>query len=345
MKIEELTEKLQHDSPAEWPGFLKELDFEYNSMPEDIRVSVQKKIDETCLKQSKKMQRGITRWHIAAAAVIPAAFALTLFLVLSSSGTGVNALEVARARGSADFIIGEKRKPLEPGNTLSEGNIIDIGKGGEVFLKTESKTILYIAGPAKVELQRVRGGKEADFRFTIHHGSIAIKTQKSRNRRNPESEKVVWENRNTIYTMKGTMAQLLIKSNSRKLNVLTGAFEVSNSQNQTKYSVKKMESLNIDREGRVSVLGLSRIDLNRIRGLDRRMGQLAKGKMILEPNVRLNTNEEIRRYYGNLHRIVLHDGRLFIGFAKKQGSYYHVHTYWGTVKLQISNVKSIKILK
>ena len=269
-------------------------------------------------------------------------------------------LETVEARGATELRRGATLLSLKKTVRIREGDRLFLKKHAGVSL-TAGKALFYLQGPADVLFRKIRRTDELELVFFIEHGIIAVRSPQDQAPGVPppdnsrpggfasEKRRVAWESRGIVYILKGTVAELRVSEKGRTLSVLKGAFEVKSEKNPAQTvtagqaSVISMQDL---AQGKPSeTRPLSADNLAKLQALEARLARIAAGRPVLDARLRFNSEEEIFKHYGELHEVLLKDGRYYRGFAVIDGNLAEIHMILTTATLNRADVESIKRIK
>ena len=334
MNANQLTEALLSDDAREWPGVFRQVGWPDHEVPADLAQRMRGLIERT-LEEHRARRRRVRYLGVAAAVVI----LLPCVIWWVSFSDRPSDLVLLQSLGSVQLVNGQGRRPSASKEHIASGETLAVAKGAEVYVRAGKGAVLRVGGPAQVKFFVSGAGPDLVLRCRIDYGSIAIRSDSG------DRKEVTWEDDRGRYTMQGTIALLEVGRGRAQLHVLKGSFRALPKGISQGYPVEAGQTAVLSDSGRVVIEKLLAIDRARTGEIAENMRRVATGQKMVAGGQGFRDEQDIREFYGVLHRVYLNDGRVFLGFAAGQGRETRVHTVYGLLTVETAQVSKVVEVK
>ena len=340
MDSRKLSKILLNEPSSNWPGDLKDERVRLDILPardkdvlrERIREAVERKKIGSI--QKKRRQRRII-WTAAAVLLLASAGGMFRFFSGQEHGPSYN-MKIVRQSGALRIERDNKNVTPRVSDFIRESDALFLDKRSSIVFSA-GPALFQLQGPAAVVFARLR---EKELLFRVDRGRIAVRSE------GPKHGRIVWEAKELRFLLIGTVASLEAGEERRLLTVLEGVFEVRSRDGSALRVVEAGRSLLAKNEESATDLPDTRAlqpeERSALLVFKNRMERISRGQPVLDEQLDLKTEEEIRRHYGALHTVALKDGREYRGFAVRSDKLVRVHTIFGVVDLNHKEVEFIR---
>ncbi len=326
MDTNKLADDLLDRDPSQWPSPLGTLRESHERLPDTTRALLRKHIEVA--KSARARRLGLRRAAAVLLVVVTAGMAGWFWWnaespagisVVSANGQGIRV--GGKPAGRPVRLVGAQAITLEPGDSL--------------LLALDGLSI-EARGPAGFRILSGKGDAVADrISVVVTHPSAFLLHSTAGHA--PLSFRMD----NMRVRIIGTMLSLSVGADrSLAVQVLEGSARVEGPEGTR--DVRAGQAYLRTEQG-VSMRSLTppeRATLEAGRG---RVLHLKSGGRVIDREVRLDSEGRIAAHYGTFHRVLLHDGREYRGFAVRRGGLVLVHTTTSIVELEAGSVRSIEV--
>ena len=224
-----------NDTPDKWPDSFKKIKYDRPvSISNKVEKNILKKINtsarrELSGKDNSNAKGSVTSFTYVKWLVFAAVISIVIFISIQYRGKNLSPVktikykpEIRQLSGKIQHIRKKKETLLTIKSILKTNDEILLPDKSNLNILFGRNTVVSIDGPAKVFFKKINDRVYVDLHFFISYGSIFISSSTSSGRKH-----IIWETERLSYLLQGAVAQLSVQDNNERLDVIDGAFRVT----------------------------------------------------------------------------------------------------------------------
>lgn len=369
MNFKELAARLLNNEPESWPKKYQDLG-NIPKLPKNIDDKINRAIQDAVseskedntnllnLEKRKNKSKNYRIWATAASLALVTGIGLYIYLnqTYSQTKSGLITIVFGTADLTENFSGNEQKhstRQLNPANLTKPGIVFT--SGSKLQTHTGSAAQIIFSNGIKIRIG-------SDTKYILLPNQVAEKSPSARLKSRfdskllgkmyfesdklPKDTEFVVHTPTAVATVQGTIYNIEATTNLTTLVVYEGQVEVVATAKENRAVIQKGQRALIDAKGNIIISDLTIGDKAWKSSYDRKDKVFKKyGTGPLNDDLELDSVGAIKKHYGRLYQVILKDGREYTGFPSLHNHLVQVHTTYGVIEIDESDVKSMNELE